>query len=186
MEQVEFLYGQFAGLALGGHLVLLQVQGNVPAHQKVPVLGFLLGPPAEERFHPAQQFHDPERFGNVVVRSGVHIVFTGPGSEHDYREAAGGRLVPELLQDLQAAFPREHNVQEHQIRLLFLQGLPEGGSVGKGLRLEFLAAQGITDQFPDVFIIFHTIYQRHSIAPSLAVFFHYNVIQEIPTEGERL
>ena len=167
VEQIEFLDGEFTGLALSGHPVFLQVQGNVSADQQVPVLGLLPAAPAEDGLDPAQQFHDAEGFGDIIVRPGIqsgdHVVFTGPGGEHDYGQTAGGLAVPELLQDVQAAFSRQHNVQEHQIRLFGFQGLPERGTVRKGFRLEFLAAKGITDQFPDVFIVFHTIDQRHPL-----------------------
>ncbi len=119
----------------------------------------------QDRPDPGNQFQDAEGFADIVVRTAVEglddIIFTGFGSDHDDRQFLVAGMVAQFFQDIRTAFAGKHDIQQDQGRGLFFHGGPEGTPVGKSLHFEMLSFEGISHQFTNIFIIFHTVNECH-------------------------
>ena len=164
-QQLKLLIGQRHSLTLHRDDALLRVQYDAPGPQH----RLLLRPAApQHRLDAGHQFHDPEGLGQIVVRPQIQtlylVVLCALGGGHHHRDAPQGRRGPHPAQQLHAVHAGQHHIQHHQLRLLLrLEGLPEGGTVGKATGLEASGTQGVYFDIPDTGIVLHA--PDHVIPP---------------------
>ena len=84
---------------------------------------------AQHRLHPGQQLHELKGLGDVVLRSQPQapdpVLERSLGSEKDHRHVQR----PAVVQQLIAVYPRQHDVQQGQVKGLLLQTVRRRGSV---------------------------------------------------------
>ena len=97
---------------------------------------------------------------------------------HNDRDIACRNIRTKLLQDRDAVFLRQHDIQQDQLGLLTFQSFPECQGIRKTLCLKSGDFQRIQNQIPDSVIIFNTVnYKR---LKSLASCFTDEFLQSIP------
>ena len=157
-QQLVFLVGQVDAFAAGQDGVGTGVQRHLAAAEDGAVPLRLAA--AQHRLDPGDQLDDAEGLGQIVVRAAVQrpdaVILRALGGGHNDRDAAQGRGGAHTAQQLRAVDAGEHHVQHHQIGLFALQGLPEGGAVGKALGLQPGGAQGIQLDIADAGVILYT------------------------------
>ena len=122
---------------------------------------FLRSRPAQRSTHPAEELHDAERLGNVVVGTAVQpahgVQLAGFGRDHDDGQPVQGRGVAQLFQDGEPILAGQHHVQDHKLRGFGAHGLPERFRTGKAGHFITVGLQGILLQLTDGVIIFYDI-----------------------------
>ena len=151
------------------HAVLSGVQLDLAAAQHVPMLW--RGAAAQNRLHTGDQLHDPEGFGDIVVRAvfqAIHLFFfSASGGNHHHGYAHGFRLRLQRPQDIQTALARQHHVQQNQIGRFQFQRPPEWRSALKAPGLEAGHVQGVHHQIADVLVVLHIIDAAHGSNSSM-------------------
>src|SRR3712207_5451792 len=120
-QDLELRRRQVQLLPLPAHGVAVWVELELPQlDEAVTVLAVLPSEPAQYRLDPRQQLLGVEGLGYVVVGPELeadHLIHRlALRRQQHHRDVA---LLPHLLQDLEPAHPRQHDVQNDQI-----QGLP--------------------------------------------------------------
>ena len=125
------------------------------------LLGLLQAGAAQGGTHPGHELHHTEGLGHIVVRPLVQaqylVILRALGGEHDDLDLPGGGHGPHPAEDLQAVLLGQHNVQQDQLRNLFLHGLPEQGGTLKTLCFHSLALQRIDHQLSDAGVVLQNI-----------------------------
>ena len=120
----------------------------------------LLRPAApQHRLDPGDHLHHAEGLYQIVIRPEVKalnlVILRAPGCGHDDGN------IPEIGRGLHppqqgnTVLPRQHDVQQHQLRGLSLQSLPEGGSVLKAPGTQAGGVQGIQLDLPNPGIVLY-------------------------------
>ena len=120
------------------------------------------GGAAQHGPHAGDELHDAERLAQVVVRTVVQplddVDLAGFGRDHNDRQRAGSRVVPQLGQDLIAVLVRQHHVQNDQLGPGLVQRRPKAGAVLAAGGLVTVGLQGILFQFADAGVILSLIH----------------------------
>lgn len=163
-QEFKFLDRQVAGLAVDGYDMFFLVQGNGAIRIEVR-FRTLPARTAQDGADAGNELDDAEGLADVVIGATIEapddIVFAGLGRQHDDGQCLVLLSLAQFVKDIIAAFTGQHDIQEEQSRCPLLQSRPEFLAVSKGFHLEVLAAQGITNEFTNIFIIFYTVNQRH-------------------------
>src|SRR5690606_18538622 len=160
-QQLELLVRQLHFPFVDQHSPSRQVQAHPGGLQ-----GFR-GPAAQQGSDAGHQFRQAERFGHVIVRSGVQahdeINLIGAGGEHQHRQAAALGSQPPA--DLQAVHSREAQIEHQKID-------PSGRRLAQRLRAVFnyphriaLAFQSSGQRHGDSRVVL--CQQHHAHIPSL-------------------
>ena len=135
-DQVVLPLGQVQGRSV------LEHGGPVLVHPQALAQGQLRGGlgrgdggghrhPADVGLHPGQELPVFKGLDDIVVRPQLQapdlVVLLLPGGEHD--DGHGRPGLADLLTHVKAAHPRQHQVQQHQIRVLLQGQLQAGGAV---------------------------------------------------------
>ena len=112
--------------------------------------------PPQDGVDPGDQLLHLEGLGDIIVRA--HLQTLNPvkdlalGRQHDDGYLAG---FPDLGADGPAVHHRQHDVQQDQIRLLFLEFLQRLAAVSGDADVKALFHQIHMDEVGDIFVVFH-------------------------------
>ena len=140
-----------------------QVEGDTA--QRGEVAGFIEGQPlvldggraaaTQHRFDPGHHLAGAVGFADVVVGAEFEaeqaVDLFDPGRDHDDRHA--GEFA-DLFADVHAVFPRQHQVEQHQIGLLLAHFRYRAEAVGDEQGLEAALAQVVSQQFGQFQFVF--------------------------------
>ena len=162
-QKFIFLIGQGNPLTIDGDGVLALVQRQAVQFQKRRRLLWLAS--AQNGLHPGHHLHHAEGLGDVVVGAQIQtlylVKFRAPGGGHNHGNVPVPLVGAQPLQNRHAVLSGQHHVQNHQLRLLLLQSLPEFGPVGKAPGLQPGGMQGIYFNFPNARVVLYTPDHAH-------------------------
>ena len=147
MKQRIFLKGQLHRLTVHRNGAGNVIQHDVSKPQGGGAGGCGAGA-AQHRLDAADELHNAERLAEVIVCTVVQPF---------YHINLGGRVVPQLGQDLVAVLIGKHNVQNHQVGHGLPHGSPEGSPVLKPADGVLVGLQSILLQLTDGCVIFNNI-----------------------------
>ena len=120
-QKTELLVGQFHVPACPGDPACLHVHGHIAGRKQT----FRLIVPAEHRLHPGHQLHHVKGLYQIVVRAQTQslypVLHLMPGSDKNHRYIHG----TDVAHDIVPIHPRQHDVQQNQVKELSLYE-PEG------------------------------------------------------------
>ena len=155
------------------------VQGNASAHQHRRIL--LRGGPAKHSLDARNHLHHTEGFCQIVVGPQIQpddlVVLRIFCRCHDYRNVPGQRGSLQLLENGDAVFPRQHDVQQNQFRRFLFHCGPERHAVRETVGGEARRVQSIQHQIPDALIIFHTIYHTETSSCSFSLLLYATILK---------
>ena len=163
-DQVVLPLGQLQGAAVLVHRGPLQVHHH-PAHVQplsrfAPRLGRLRGGhghPPDIGLDPGQQLPHGEGLGDIVVRPQLQtqdlVGLLLPGGEHE--DGHGRPRLPDLPAHVKSVHPRQHQVQQDQVRVLFQSQLQAGIPVIGLQGIVPLPAEVEGQNIHDVLLVFH-------------------------------
>jgi hypothetical protein len=108
-------------------------------------------------FHATQQF--PQGNGLAQRRGDLeplNLSFVWDGcTDQDDGDGAPARMLPDARHQLQPAKPGHHDVGQHKVKRLPLEGFPGLLAVGHGVHLELAGLKIFGEQTADVLVILH-------------------------------
>ena len=185
-QQLELGGGQVHGLIAHAHLVPCRIDGQV-VHTNDrgrrldhAVTGSLTA--LEHVSNPRQQDAGAERLGDIVggaqFQTGDDIRLFTLGREHDDGDFRVLTVGGERATNFQAVNPRQHQVQQNQVRLRGLDKLERLGAVFRDGHAKAIAFEVVTQQLAQVLLILHHEQvgseDRLVVTRSLASRFHGN------------
>src|SRR5215212_2802266 len=117
-QDLELRRRQVQGLSVAAHGVAVRIELQRPQpDDAVPVPTLLPPEPAQDGLDPRLELLGVEGLGYVVVRPELeahHLVYRlALGRQQHHRDVA---LLPHLLQDLEPAHPRQHDVEHDEVQ----------------------------------------------------------------------
>src|SRR5215212_5244414 len=117
-QDLELCRRQVQGLSVAAHGVAVRIELQRPQPDDAVAVPALLPPePAQDGLDPRLELLGVEGLGYVVVRPQLqshHLVYRlALGRQQHHRDVA---LLPHLLQDLESAHPRQHDVQHDEVQ----------------------------------------------------------------------
>ncbi len=157
MVQQLHLLGRGGDLfAVDRELKGLHINDQLVKHQALFVLVRVFAAAAEDRLNPGKHLGHLKGLCDVVVgalaQTGDLVVQLALGGEHDDR---GLGLGPDGAAHAPAVQHRQHNIQQHQIRLHTAEQLHALAAVGGDLHLIALLFQVEPEQIRNIMIILH-------------------------------
>jgi hypothetical protein len=139
-QEVELDSGQVDFLVAMMNPALLQIYSIVTERQLLVV--FAPVHPSQQHLDPGDEFAHAERLGEVVVgadaESDQHVGLVAAGRQHQHRDRPLGLDAPA---DLESVEPRQHHIQNHQIRCGGSHRGDRRRAVDRGLHDEALGTQ---------------------------------------------
>ena len=116
--------------------------------------------PPQQRVQACSEFTQVERFEQIVVRTGLQAIDAVgdrvPGGEDQNRQLQA--LMAQLLQQLEAIFVRQPEIEHHDIELRHLEHRPGGGRRGDVLHGQTLGGQAGDNAAGNQLIVFANQY----------------------------
>ena len=160
LQQGKFLEGEGDLPPRGSDAVAFGVQGDFSEGQRAGN-GSLRGATAQHRLDPGDHFDHPKRLGDVIVctqiKSQHPVVLAALRGQHDNRDLTGLRILLHLFEDSNAILPRQHDIQQNQLRRIVQQLRIKFRGVGKALCLKAAVLQRIENQFADRAVILNAV-----------------------------
>ena len=135
-QKLIFLIGQYHLSAINGQFSLFFIK-----KQTVKLEGVYLrrSRAAKQSLDAADKLHDREWLLKIVIGTTIQtlnkVKLRGLGSHHNYRNPLGRRIVAKLVEDVIAAYIRQHDIEDDKVRYHLRHLLKEISSAGeaKGL-----------------------------------------------------
>ena len=163
LQQFKFVGRQVHRLAVPGHRMFPHIQHHVKGLHDVAAPG-----PPQHRFHPGQQF---------LHHKGLHDIVVSPPAQafHPLPDGALGRnkdhrypLGPQIVQQFVAIQPRQHDVQQRQVIVVFLDQVGGGAAVPRHRAVIPRPRQTHLDEPRDEVFVLHDQNVRHTPTPFLS------------------
>ena len=155
IEQLQLLGGSVHFLSVHDQLVRIQVDNELIEHQ---LLGGIVGDlrPAKHRIDPGDELFHLKGLDNVVVGPHLQSLDTiedlAFGCQHDNGNLGG---LPDLGTDRPTIHHRQHDVQQNQIRFLFLELLDGLSAISGNADIKPFLHQIHVNEFGDIAVILH-------------------------------
>src|SRR5690606_31160089 len=114
-------------------------------------------PPAQSRLDPCDKFTRAEGLGDVVVGSHAepehNVAFLTLGGDHDDRDAGGSWIPANGRAEFHAVHAGQHQVEQHQVRLLAPYQCESLAAVHGAVDLKALAPKAVGEHLEDVWLV---------------------------------
>ena len=141
--------------------MLLLIDGNLAVCKKFSPCFQRFFCSSKYRAYSGKEFHNTKRFCYIIIGAEIEslhdIKFSSFCCHHDDGNILQRACAADFLQNGKSVLSGEHDVKQNEIGHVLLDGFIKFARIAESLYFISLPSHGITDKFPDTFIIFYAV-----------------------------